>query len=351
MVSQFGDRGWLVAEKGKFFLYSKYKPKQELAFEEKQVRFDGMTIPRNKGYIARIAFTEGELPWQAELGESTWCYDFKKDGTKFCIEQSEEEAEVYSSERIKAGDLFRAFGLKEYEQKFERSLAKRKRYAASSRIYLLMMLLAFGFGIYNCSQGKLAYKFTPSRDLKRPLKHDGKYNYFPKKERPYKIHSLTAKKVRYGPIRLEKDTTKILGLEVALTKHRLVLRSYRLNREWLEASAELTDGPEKKAKEVFGIENASFWHETGYDSDGYWSESDLFDDAGFIVTETKDYYLTIEVSAQKPRRYWTYVGFEIHKDERSSEYLVWTGILFMIFFIVTRVRSKSHSEFPFPIQF
>jgi hypothetical protein len=83
---------------------------------------------------------------------------------------------------------------------------------------------------------------------------------------------------RFGPVRLERRNTV----------YRLEVRT-QLQQQAMWVAAVLEDAEERELIPV----DRDMWHESGYDSDGSWSESVLEASTSFVIRQPGEYYLRV----------------------------------------------------------
>jgi hypothetical protein len=92
--------------------------------------------------------------------------------------------------------------------------------------------------------------------------------------------------------------------------------------------------------------SGDFWDEEGYDSDGYWHESDIDGDKDFVLDDAGRYFIYLELFSQK-RRMINSVIVSIVKDVKSYRYFVILIIILMILRAINRRKSRTYNELPF----
>jgi len=122
---------WLVYENSKVYFSKRVRDFDLLAWQEKKPKtlfyHKGHYLQKEASYLTYIDYVEGELNWVAKFGDkfTTWDYD----GVGFQvlnIEKTNEEIEVYHTERLDKDDIYSAFGL-EYTQKSKTNKSMEKK--------------------------------------------------------------------------------------------------------------------------------------------------------------------------------------------------------------------------------
>jgi hypothetical protein len=336
LLSDSGERGFLVVEDGHFEFYTKSRPKEELTFDEGVVRFDGQRLDADEdGYIARIAWFEGQFPWDAKLGESTWCIDTQADGHRVAIERSDDEVEVWRARRIPARELFAGFGLDDAVKAFDDALNFGKKYAKKARIYLIAGLITLGLAFYNCTGGQTAYILQVPTGatvsplaLERAAQGDG--------------NALAGELDKGARWKLSSPTNAVfenIRLENAGSIHQLRLAAPNIRNEWIEASAVLLRVISPSSNELVYAFTAGIWHASGTDSEGSWSETGGNESEEFVLATAGVYRIELSVSSEKKNKVAGDVSVMIHEGKRSYSFLLLSS--FILFFLVIRCRAKT----------
>ncbi|MFC1670660.1 DUF4178 domain-containing protein [Spirochaetota bacterium] len=354
-ISSEGVYHYFVEEDGEVHSYSDYVPESiDMESDDYNIIFEGKKISKSDAYMGRIVYAEGELPWQPEIGEPVTCYDFKKDGYKFSIEQSENEISITRGERISYKDIINAFGKEEVKVLYNNTVKKRKSYKSKSLIYLVAAILSFSLSVFNCGSGTKLKGIMNNRNIITSNE------YKVEKNRGYYFSQ-----VLYGPFAIPRGGS-LYDVKLFINE-----RIHRLYLEWqefrmmvikedrlLKATNEMFDSftLKKVFNEIDALENpvesytitGDFWDEAGVDSEGYrWHENDLEASSNFVIDEAGKYYAYIELYNNKIRRVES-VRVSMEKV-KSFRYYVIIMFVFFVLFIANRARSKSYSELPFEL--
>ena len=113
---------WLVYEKEKLFFSKRIRDFDLLTWKEKKPRstfyHKGHYVRKESSYLTYVEYVEGELSWVAKFGDKfrTWDYD----GVRYQsinIEKTNEELEVYYTQKLNKRDIYTAFSLEYTEDK------------------------------------------------------------------------------------------------------------------------------------------------------------------------------------------------------------------------------------------
>ena len=122
---------WLVYENNKVYFSKKVRDFDLLTWQEKKPKtlfyHKGHYLQKEASYLTYIDYVEGELNWVAKFGDKFSTWDYEGVGFKTLnIEKTNEELEVYHTERLKESDIYSAFGL-EYTQKSQTNQTMKKK--------------------------------------------------------------------------------------------------------------------------------------------------------------------------------------------------------------------------------
>jgi len=352
-ISSDGVYHYFVEEEGKVFSYSDYIPDSiDLESHAGSIEFEGKLIDREEGYVGRLVYAEGELPWQPEIGESSLCFDFKKDGNHYSIEKSEDEVSITRGERIKYGDIIRIFDVEEYKEAYENTVKTRKKFKVKGRIYKLGILLSIVFSIHGCFSSSSVSGIMNQKNIissNTPVVEGRKVIY--------------QSQVLYGPFDIpDGNSLYSVKLKIDETVQRMSRewQSFRLmliSKERFENKAgdKMTDpvylstlfktiDALAEPLESYVI-TGDFWDEDGYDSDGYWHESDLNAESDFVIDSDGKYYFYLELYNNKKRNSEA-VKLFIDKI-RGYRYYVITMVVFIFLWGLNSIRGGMYNELPF----
>lgn len=352
-VCSEGNFHYFSEENGTILIYTEYNPESiDLDSGGSSILFEGKRISKDESYVSRIVYTEGELPWKAEVGESSVCYDFKKDGNYYSIEHSDNEVTVTRGERITYGELIEVFDIDEYRQAHKNTVAKRKVFAAKRKVYLLGILISLGAIIYGCSfsepvegimnSGKVITRNVPITD------EEG---------------SLYQSSVIYGPFSIDRADSLYsaqVSVDESVQQFNIEWQSFRLMLIPESGLNEITGGRSRDLSvlrdlfdevdvlaepvEVYTL-TGDFWDEEGRDSDGYWHEADISVTKDFVLESAGKYYFYLELYNNK-RRNPESVNVSLYRST-GYRYFVIAAVIMAFLFIVNFFKSIMYNELPF----
>ena len=113
---------WLVYEEGKLSFSKRVRDFDLLSWKEKKPRtvfyHKGHYVRQESSYLTYVQYVEGELSWVAKFGDkfTTWDYN----GVRYqslSIEKTNDELEVYHTQKLNQKDVYTAFSLEYKEDK------------------------------------------------------------------------------------------------------------------------------------------------------------------------------------------------------------------------------------------
>jgi hypothetical protein len=280
MLSEAGQYLWLQEDDWEFTVLRKFTPPNPVdpATAGEYVDFEGDLLEVEERSSCRVSFFEGELTWGAEVGEEMQYLDaWKGEDTVYCIEWTQEEIQYFKGWEISVDDLYKAFEVtepipseayEEEEEEEEASYGVRRGGGVIVRairgpVFRYTLL----FGLF-C----LAVAFI--------------------------VTYLTGKEVQPGAPARVLPGSIVMGpykLEHQGRVHKITISTTMNNREMYVDFNFLDEDME----EVAGFDH-DFWHESGYDSDGSWTESDLECYRYFVLKEAGTFFLEIVPDTKTP---------------------------------------------------
>ena len=209
---------------------------------------------------AEIAHFEGEFTWVPKLGEVTESAEYQLGIVTYSVEwrrkpdsEEIEEVEFFQSTSIDRIELARAFDLREIIEEEERKKELERHYRKWSAAFFGAAAVCCVLFLYSCA-------------------HDGK-----------KIADM---QVNFQDIPEQGLTHKPIELKREGSVHLLKLTTKIQDNSWAWGGVELLD----KSQQVVNAFERDFWRESGRDSDGAWSESDLKQTSYFRLDNPGTYY-------------------------------------------------------------
>ena len=324
LLSQNGQYLWLQEDDWDFTLMHKYTPK--VPFDPNTVgeymEVDGLKLYVEDNSSATIVFFEGELTWKAEVGETINYVDaWKGEDTLYSCEWTDREIMYFIGKDILADKIYQAFNLgkppsEAYEEDddeegvgfssdagdWSSNLVK----GPSFKFCLLAGILCIIAAIIVNAMGVV----LPSKKGNTITKDQNSYIWgpynFSKKNAVYRVDAK---------MYLPTNTSSYCEFEV-------------LNKD----------------KETMLGWDHDYWHETGYDSDGRWEESDSKKTAFFVLRQPGEYY--IQVTPDKPvERFEGKMKLTV-KEGVAHNWPLWRMAIFTLIYpgIVLLLWILTHGE-------
>ncbi len=352
-VSADGVFHYFVEEDGEIHSYEEYTPESiDMESDNNAILFEDKRISRSSAYTGRVVLVEGELPWQPEIGEAATCYDFKKDGCHYTIEQTEDEVSITKGEKLSHGQVLSAFNIEIYKDKYDNTIRKRTAYGRKSLVYAAAACFCLVVSIFSCFsstgvKGVMGKKQVLTMNV--PLQENGSKVY--------------QSQVLWGPFDiLEGNKLYNVGFSIdeRIQSLNLEWQSFRfmlISEKRLQDLAGLNINNPAFLRDIFSeidalpepLESyviiADFWDEEGSDSEGYWHESDTSYSTEFVLDEAGKYYAYMELYSEKPRKPESVVL--AISQVRGYRYFMIIFVIFVFLFAINRIKSKSYNELPF----
>jgi len=274
LLGEDGSYAWITEDAEGFALGETFVPDNPMvpSIKNNQASFLKDQRPRivKEFSKSRVRYFEGEFTWQPKVDDvsrsgvySYWGneYEFSEN-----LDQNGEvkEVEFFISKKIEELQLAQGF---KAEEAIARILDGRKNKKMATKWAWLTAGLAFLMLV--CGAIFQDISFT------------GKV-----REYAVSVKDLSGEGKIFGPVRLEKEGRL----------HRLVLKGRIPDNKSFEGGVELMDS----SRLVINNLNGDFWRESGRDSDGRWSESNLRATSTFKLSKAGDYFFRI-YSVKSPK--------------------------------------------------
>ena len=345
-VAADGTYHYFVEEEGEVHSYDDYTPQSiDIESDPATILFDGKKISKSEAYVGRIVLAEGELPWKPEIGEPSTMYDFKKDGAKYTIEQSEDEVSITRGEKLSYNEVVAAFGGEKEKKLFHATAGSKKQYQRKAVLYAVCGAISFVLAAMSCLNTSPVGKVM-----------DAKHEIASNEVLTEGGQRMYQSEVLYGPFDISPGNNLYnasVSVVESVKKLNLEWQSFRLllvpeerlnktlnNRITTESLKALFDEVDALRDPVecytFG---GDFWGEEGYDDEGHWHENDLSVSDDFIVEKAGRYYVYLELTSQNPRPIDS-VAVRIERVRSYRYFLIVAGVFVALAFY-NRTRAKA----------
>ncbi len=331
LMGEDGSYRYLVEDKEGFSLARTYVPKapQVPAADARSFSLSpshGDTPVKEHGDY-RLKYCEGEFSWRVESDEQLVTAAYARSRSTYSVESrfaagadSPEAIEFYVSKSVSKRTLLMAFGEKEALAELEQ---ERQRKAVCRNYALVFAVVALVMAAIGMTGGKgnvvETYQVT--------LSEAGQSGQV------------------VGPFELDA---------VGRT-HQLRLRGSMPDNSWSWVGIELLNDQQDSINVIEG----NFWRESGRDSDGSWSESDLRTAKSFRLTEPGQYYLrvvgegsgsvdiNIHEKALLKRYFWfaallaAGMAYSLYVKQRVNPLFALGGLLMLVVVILAYVAANA----------
>jgi hypothetical protein len=351
-VSSDSTYHYFVEEEGEIHSYEDYTPQSiDLESDPNNIEFDGKKISKSDAYVGRIVYAEGELPWKPEIGEPATMYDFKKDGVKYTIEQSEGEVSITRGEKLSYNDVVSAFGGEKDKELYQKTVTARKNYKRKALLYLACCIVTFLLAVVSCltSSPVDGVMKTKTGITNNTMISEGGQNMYQNELMfgPFELNrgdSLYNARV-YVNEKEQKFSLEWQSFRMLLVSNDRLLKALnnQITPQSLKALFDEVDSL-KEPVECYTF-SGDFWDEEGYDDEGRWHESELSVNDDFVLEKPGTYYALLELTSQKPRSLAS-VGLAIEGVKSYRYYIIIMAVLAGLAFI-NRAKARSYNAMPF----
>jgi hypothetical protein len=223
---------------------------------------DGHFAPVVERYPAKILAAEGELTWQAKLGEDLKMVEGKLGNTFYSVQKTETELEIYEGIAITTKEVAEAFGHKKWKEAIEsRGETRSVILMVASAAVVLAIISACAGLVLGGMNGQAIQTQNFVLNSAQPVAT------FP-----------VAINGRGRPAKVELQMNNTLpmntfaGVEVSVT--------------------------DPTGDDLYELSN-DFWHESGYD-EGYWEESDYKASGRFVPPQGGNYTVEVALGERSP---------------------------------------------------
>ncbi len=272
-----------------FVLFRKLRLRQALSARSIPIAAD-RSAPINERYSARILGAEGELTFRAQVGDRLTMIEGAAGGKKYSVQQTSAEIEAYEGTPISVKAIAEALGDAVWLQHIDASNARAEMLSAIALFAFVFAALALVMFAVSSGSGALLTRQT--------------------------LNLSTAQREARLPLNLEANGRP---LQVRLQlQGGLPTGSY--------ASVEVSVSAPNEV-ETFLFEK-DFYHETGYDEDGYWSESDYYGEAAFTVEQSGPHEIELTFSDSSPTVSSIVVTVSVYRDViLSAPFLIYAIVV------------------------
>lgn len=206
-------------------------------------------------YPAQIIGAEGELTWRAKPGERVFMAEGAGHGLKYSIQQTEQELEVHEGRPVTGESLAQAFNKADWQKKLKSAAETAGTYKTVAALCIAAAVAAIFFALIVSGSGE--------------------------EDEPQRVELSTSKLTDTIIVNFNEARPAIVGLELA--------NETLPENTFIDLDVEVI-APDGEEYYLFEQE---FWHETGYDEDGAWRESQYTTSEMFVPTTSGEHQLMI----------------------------------------------------------
>lgn len=263
LITNQGELKYIEESAEGYFLSEKYfckQPPELVALELSKLSMDGRAHQVEEKGVYNLRAFAGEFSYAPRLGEVTNSLEYSSGGYNYSVSwrtnssNEIEEVEFYRSQEISKLELAQIFGFSDFVKEAEREEELRRDYATLSYI---PFGVAFILGVFLISSF-----FGGSRVFHQAVK-------------AYELDDG----LELGPFRLTA-TGRV---------HAISLSSSIQDNSNLWVGLELLNSE----RDAINAAEGDFWRESGYDSDGRWSEQFTSTSKYFRLENSGSYYLRV----------------------------------------------------------
>lgn len=248
---------WLSLDENGFALFQKLRFRSQ--FDARMSTAldlgEGKKAFIHERYPAQVVAAEGELTWRAMPGENVFMAEGAANGLKYSIQQTPQELEVHEGRPVTAKALAIAFNKPQWAKQLESAGNAANTYITVAALCIAAAIAAVFFAVIAANSGTE----DPSRTVE------------------LSSSSLTDT----FTINFDSARPVIVGLELvggSLPENTFID---------LDVGIVAPDGEE------YDLFEQEIWHETGYDEDGAWRESQYSVSEMFVPTTTGEHTMMI----------------------------------------------------------
>jgi hypothetical protein len=305
-----GRIAWLSFDKEDgFVLFSKMRIRE--AFNPDTDRAipigDGKKAYVKERYPAKIRAAEGELTWKAAAGQNLQMIEGIAPGKHYSIQRTSQELEMYEGKALGASDVASAFGDSTWVKQIQASSSRKGVYSLLGVMCLFFGALGLGFGFVASRTGDRTVSVNVSVDKAKP---------------PIVV-----------PVTFDQPGRP------AVVK--IWLQSNLPANTFADIDVDIIS---PDGSETFLFDH-DFWHETGRDEDGVWTEKDTFGTDTFVPTQKGEHKMEFTLGETQGVNTAT-LKVEILKNHVMPGWLLGYGALIGVIGIGLMLSGSSGSLKP-----
>lgn len=280
---------WLSYDETGFGLFTKKRFRSQ--FDAKSSRTLEMGEDKifiKERYPAKIIGAEGELTWRASEDDRLYMAEGFSKGKKYSIQQTEEELEVYEGRSVKESDVARAFDDEDWLKQIESHNNRRATMSTVATLAVIFAVVSLLMAAVVSAQGESIEQTTI------PLSRSGTSTALVNFNQP------------------GRPAVVDMNLSSTLTEN-----------TYLDVDLNVV-APDGTVSYLF---TTSFWHETGYDDEGFWRDHRTNGTGMFVPLETGDHKVQLTVDQNSTFNGDISATVTIRRNAWASQWLVVYGVV------------------------
>ena len=248
---------WLSYDEKGFSIYTKMRFRQPFNIETDRVlTYKDQKIPIRERYPAKIIGAEGELTWRAQENERVFMAEGDRGGKRYSIQKSDEEISVYEGRGVSEREIASAFNDAAWMERIETIERRQGNRKLIGSMCIIFAFLGFAAAIM--------------------------------------LGALGDPTVSNQTVTLMQDGTSIsipYNTAGRPSRVRMELRGTMPANTFVDVDVTMFTPAEQESY----LFSQSFYHETGVDSDGRWTERAYSGSNTFVPSQAGDHQLRIAV--------------------------------------------------------
>lgn len=302
-----GQMLWLSLDEKGFAFFRKIRFRQQFNPQvDTRLELGEKKIFIHERYSAQIIGAEGELTWRAKPGERVFVAEGAGNGLKYSIQQTAEELEVHEGRPLSEVALANAFKNDTWIQKINSLEKWKSTYMTVAVACIIAAILGLVIALYAGTTGETLDPYIIELSDNSPSDN----------------------------FNIELENVRPVIVRVEMISGSLPENSY------IDIDVNITS-PDGLTQPLFVQE---LWHETGYDEDGAWRETQYRTSEMFVPTQAGSHKLelaydgsvlddmTLEVTIRRDHimPLWYFI------------YAIAAGVFALIFFIMSGSQKMGH---------
>lgn len=248
---------WLSYDETGFGLFTKKRFREQFNAQRDAILSMGeLRVPIHERYPAKIVGAEGELTWRVQEGERLYIAEGAKNGKKYSIQQTDEEMEVYEGKKVSPLEIAKAFNDPKFVRRVQSRINRAQNMKIMGQLSILFAIVGIAMAIATSAIGEQIQELTV----------------------PLRPNTPTEVKVDFN--QAGRPAVVDFQLSGSLPEN-----------TFLDIDLDMI-APDETESYLF---SKSFWHETGYDDEGFWRDVRTNGSGMFVPLSTGVHRLKVTI--------------------------------------------------------